>query len=176
MSVRLPEGMRWERLAKSHPRKAFTSGQSEVDDWLKTKALQHQDKHLSATKVLLADPSEIVGYYTLASGQIDFGDLPIEIARTLPKRALPIAKLAWLGVSSKYQGQGFGRTLLAQSIGDAYTVGQTFAFVALIVDCIDEVAKQFYLKFGFFELPGFSNRVYLRAMHLESIVLGTIQS
>jgi hypothetical protein len=103
-------GYRWERLSKSHPRKAFASGQDEVDGWLKTKALQHQEKHLSATKILLNDSGAIVGYYTLATGQIDFGDLPSEVAKKLPRRMLPATMLAWLGVARAYQGQGLGRT------------------------------------------------------------------
>ena len=112
--VRLPDGLRLERLAKAHPRKAFRSGQAEVDDWLAAKALQNQDKHLSATKVLLDRTDRIAGYYTLATGQIDFGDLPPDAAKKLPRRMLPAAVLAWLGVAADRQGRGLGRLLLAQ--------------------------------------------------------------
>ena len=37
--VRFPADFRLDRLQKSHPRKAFCSGQLDVDDWLTTKAL-----------------------------------------------------------------------------------------------------------------------------------------
>ena len=36
----------------------------------------------------------IVGYYTLATGQIDFGDLPAQVAKKLPRRILPAAILS----------------------------------------------------------------------------------
>ena len=49
--VKLPPGFRWERLKQDHPRRQFSSGQPEVDDWLRAKAWQHQKKHLSVTKV-----------------------------------------------------------------------------------------------------------------------------
>ena len=75
-----------------------------MDDWLKTKALQNQDKHLSATKVLLDESGAIAGYFTLATGQVDFGDLPTEVAKTLPRRMLPVAVLAWLGVAADHHG------------------------------------------------------------------------
>jgi hypothetical protein len=39
--VKLPEGFRWERLKRQHPRRQFNSGQATVDDWLRTKAWQH---------------------------------------------------------------------------------------------------------------------------------------
>ena len=159
--IRLPDGYRLERLAKSHPRKAFTSGQADVDGWLKTKALQHQEKHLSVTKVLIGSSEQIGGYFTMATGQVDFGDLPDEIAKKLPRRMLPIAVLAWLGVSSRFQGKGLGRLLLAQALRDAYDASQTFAFIAIVLDCVDEAAKVFYQYFDFAELPGYPNRLFL---------------
>ena len=87
-AVQIPSGFRFERLHRDHPRKSFRSGQDPVDDWLASKALQNQEKHLSVTKLLIERSSEIVGYYTLATGQVDFGDLPAEITKRLPRRML----------------------------------------------------------------------------------------
>ena len=83
MSARWPDGYRLESLRRDHPRKRFRCGEPAVDDWLATKALQNQEKHLSVTKVLLDEAGAIAGYYTLASGQVDFGDLPAESDRRL---------------------------------------------------------------------------------------------
>ena len=149
--IRLPDDFRWERLQRDHPRRSFRSGQSEVDGWLRTKAWQHQKKHLSVTKVLLDDANRIVGYYTLATGQVDFGDLPDELTKRLPRRWLPVAVLAWLGVSADHQGHGLGRILLAQALRDCYEAGGTFAFVAVILDCLTDAAKSFYQKWEFEE-------------------------
>ncbi len=74
--VRFPAGFRHEPLRRDHPRRRFRSGQAQVDDWLATKSLKHQDKHLSVTKVLLDEAGAIAGCYTLATGQVDFGDRP----------------------------------------------------------------------------------------------------
>jgi len=171
--VAFPAGFRLERLARSHPRKAFVSGQPQVDDWLATRALQNQDKHLSATKVLLDESGAIAGYYTLATGQVDFGDLPLEAAKKLPRRMLPVAVLAWLGVAADRHGQGLGRALLAQALRDCYEAGQTFAFIAVILDCIDEAAKAFYQHFDFAELPGHPYRLFLTAGQLQAMMTGS---
>lgn len=171
--VPFPPGFRLERLRKSHPRQAFASGQTQVDDWLATKALQNQDKHLSATKLLRDEAEEIAGYYTLATGQVDFGDLPAEAAKKLPRRMLPVAVLAWLGVSADRHGQGLGRLLLAQALGDCYDAGQTFAFVAVILDCVDDRAKAFYQHFDFNPLPGHPYRLFLTADRLEAMMTGS---
>ena len=71
--VRFPEGYRVRPLERRHPRRRFACGEQAIDGWLKTKALQHQRKHLSATKVLLDAAGGIAGFYTLATGQVDFG-------------------------------------------------------------------------------------------------------
>ena len=168
--VRFPADFRLERLQKSHPRKAFCSGQLEVDDWLTTKALQHQDKHLSVSKLLMNGAGVIVGYYTLATGQVDFGDLPTEVAKKLPKRMLPVAILAWLGVAEDCHGKGLGRLLLAQALRDCYAAGQSFPFIAVILDCIDDKARAFYQRFDFTEMPGHPYRLYLTAAQLEAMI------
>jgi GNAT superfamily N-acetyltransferase len=168
--VAVPAGFRWERLQRSHPRRKFHSGQVEVDDWLRAKAWQHQKKHLSVTKVLLDDGNRIVGYYTLATGQIDFGDLPDDVSRQLPRRLLPVAVLAWLGVAEDRHGQGFGRTLLAQAFRDCYDAAETFAFVAVILDCLTDAAKQFYQKWDFAELPGHPHRLFVSYRQLEAMM------
>ena len=94
---RFPEGWSIEVLDKSHPRAKFESGNSEVDQWLKKSALQSQRKHLTTSKVLLDENRKIAGYYSLAFSQIDFSDLPVDLAKKLPRRKLPVSALAWLG-------------------------------------------------------------------------------
>lgn len=166
----LPTGFSLEPLQRTHPRRQFDCGQSEVNNWLHTKALQHQDKRLSATKVLIDEKGAIAGFHTLATGQIDFGDLPTELARTLPRRALPVAILAWLGVSVTHQGQKLGNLLLAQSLRDCHDAGQTFAFVAVILDCVNDRAKAFYQRWDFAELPGNPYRLYLSSRTLAAMM------
>lgn len=168
--VVFPAGFALESLQRSHPRSAFDCGQSDVNDWLRTKAFQNHEKRLSATKVLLDQEGDIAGFYTLATGQVDFGDLPSDLARKLPRRALPVAILAWLGVSTVHQGQKLGDLLLAQALRDCHEAGQTFAFVAVILDCVDDRAKAFYQRWDFAELPGNPYRLFLSSQTLASMM------
>src|SRR5439155_25732737 len=119
---------------------------------------------------LLSESGEIAGYYTLATGQVDFRDLPDELAKGLPRRALPVAVLAWLGVDSSRQGQGLGRLLLAQALRDCYDAGETFAFLAVILDCVNDAAKAFYQKWDFQELPGQPYRLFLSVKRLKAMM------
>jgi GNAT superfamily N-acetyltransferase len=168
--VRLPPGLRLESLRREHPRRRFHSGQQQVDQWLTSRALQHQEKHLSATKALVDDSGAIIGYYTLATGQVDFGDLPIEVVKQLPHRVLPVAVLAWLGVDAKHQCHGLGSLLLAQALQDCWEAGKTFAFVAVILDCINDDAKKFYEQWDFQELPGHPYRLFLSVKQLKAMM------
>jgi GNAT superfamily N-acetyltransferase len=170
--VRFPDGFRCEGLHKEHPRAQFASGQKAVDTWLSQRALQNQDKRLSVTRVLVDPQGVIVGYYTLATGQVDCGDLPPEVVKKLPRRALPVATLAWLGVDRRYQGRGLGTRLLAQALADCHAAGRTFAFVAVILDCVDENAKAFYLRWDFREVPGRPLRLFLSSQSLEALMAG----
>jgi GNAT superfamily N-acetyltransferase len=171
--VTWPEGFRLEKLRRNHRRKDFRCGETSVEEWLSAKALQHQEKHLSATKVLLApDSGAIAGYYTLATGQIDFSDLPASITKRLPRRALPVAVLAWLGVSLTHQGLGLGRLLLAQALRDCFEAGETFAFVAVIIDCVSPAAKAFYQEWDFAEVPGHPNRLFVSVNQLQALMGG----
>lgn len=168
--VAFPSGFRLEPLRREHPRKRFTSGEEAVDNWLRAKALQNQEKRLSVTRVLLRDSGEIAGYYTLATGQVDFRDLPVELGKGLPRRALPVAVLAWLGVDSKWQGQRLERLLLAQALRDCHEAGKTFAFLAVLLDCVNDAAKAFYQKWDFKELPGHPYRLFLSAKRLAAMM------
>ena len=132
MPVRFPPDYTLAALAKAHPRSKFNSGEQKVDAWLATKALQHQKKHRSTTKVLLGATGTIAGYYTLATRQVDLGDLPPDLIRKLPRHALPVAMLAWLGLDSSRQGDGLGRRLFAQALADCFRAGEVFAFIAVI--------------------------------------------
>ena len=165
-----PTGFRFERLRREHPRKSFHCGQEKVDDWLKAKALQQQEKHLSVTKVLFDEAGAIAGYYTLATGEVNFSDLPAEFTKRLPHRMLPVAILAWLGVSQDRQGQGLGRLLTARALRDCYEAGKTFAFIAVILDCIDDAAKSFYQRWNFEEMPERPYRLFLSAERLEAMM------
>ena len=170
MSVRFPDGYRLEVLQRSHPRRQFDCGEQAVNDWLRAKAFQHQKKHLSSTKVLLDSEDDIAGFYTLATGQVDFSDLPANLVQKLSKRALPVAVLAWLGIHHAHQKQGLGDRLFAQALRDCFDAGQTFAFVAIILDCLNDEAKAFYQQWDFQELPGHPYRLFLSSQGLESIM------
>lgn len=172
MAVVLPTGFALEDLRRAHRRAAFASGHVLVDGWLHTQALQSQTKRLTVTRVLTAPDGGLAGYYTLAMGQVDFGELPAELVSKLPRRALPVAVLAWLGVDAAFQGQGLGARLLAQALADCHAAGETFPFVAVVLDAVDPASKAFYVHWDLREIPGRPMKLYLAMASLDALMRG----
>lgn len=173
-AVRLPDGFQLVALARPHRRKDFRSGQDAVDRHLRERALQTQGKRLSSTRVLVESASGIVaGYYTLAMGQVGFAELPLAEEKKLPRRELPVAVLAWLGVDLGFQNRGLGERLLAVALRECWEASRTFAFVAVVLDCLDEATKGFYRRWDFREVPAHPLRLFLSARELESLMSET---
>jgi len=168
--VAFPAGWRLEGLQRSHKRKSFSSGEEAVDSWLRQNAWQSQSKRLTSTKVLIDENDRLAGYYTLATAQVDFSDLPPEMVRKLPRQRLPVAVLTWLGVDHSAHRRGIGARLLATALRDCFEASQTFAFVAVILDCLNNEAKKFYERFDFQPLPGYPMRLFRPAGRLEAMM------
>jgi hypothetical protein len=59
---------------------------------------------------------------------------------------------------------------LAQALRDCYEAGDTFAFVAVILDCLTDKAKSFYRKWDFQEWPGHPYRLFVSYHQLEAMM------
>jgi hypothetical protein len=59
---------------------------------------------------------------------------------------------------------------------DCYEAGRTFAFIAVILDCVDNTAKAFCQRYDFQELPGQPYRLFLSAQQLEAMMEGENRS
>ena len=121
---------------------------------------------------LLTKARSIAGFYTLAMGEVSFDALPAAVTKSLPKRSLPVAVLAWLGIGKSYQGRGLGKLLCASSLRDCYDAGQTFAFVAVIIDCLNDHARSFYTHWDFEEVPGHPYRLFVSSGQLDAMMRG----
>ena len=141
-------------LTGSHDRQGFDCGRTELNDWLRRIARQHQDKGLSKTYVAIREeaPNQILGYYALTVAEIDTIYLP-EIARKRFPNRIPGVRLGRLAVDRGHQGKGLGELLLVDAIERTRRVQQQAGAVGLFVDALDERAARFYLRMGFIPSP-----------------------
>ena len=128
----------------------------------RTRAGQDMRRRIASVFVCSAEGSDsILGFYTLSSLSIDASALPQRLARRLPRHPIPAALLGRLAVSAHAHGQGIGKLLLADAVKRCLAVGNQMAVYALVVDAKDEIAKRFYIRFGFIPFAGQSARLFL---------------
>jgi GNAT superfamily N-acetyltransferase len=109
-------------------------------------------KNMAAPFVLVLPNGAIGGYYTLSATALKLGELPDHVARRLPRYPLvPATLLGRLAADRRWQGQGYGRFLLADALHRA--VRSEIASFAVIVDAKDEAARRLYERESFLGLP-----------------------
>ena len=150
-----------EPLGKKHNRAAFCCGVEPLDRYFHSQATQDARKRVAAPFVLVKTQSGIVaGYYTLSATSINAGDLPIEIAKKLPKYSIvPATLLGRLAVARNYRGKGLGERLLMDSL--YRSLQSEIASMAVVVEAKDEDARSFYEHYDFIRFPDFPNRLFL---------------
>ena len=146
-----------QTLKPTHALDHFDCGHTELNDWLKKIARQHQKKRLSSTFVILDDaqPDTILGYYALTICTVNGVDLPTEINKKLP-RNIPGIKLGRLATHVLFQGNKryrIGETLLLDAMNRSKTISDNASGYALFVDAINDKAAQFYERYGFIRFP-----------------------
>lgn len=143
-----------EPLERSHNRGNFDCGIQELNNFLKKYAFQNRKNHISKTFVAVQDEQaiekELVGFYTLSTGQINFDVLPKGVKHL--RYPVSIARIARLAIDLKYQSKGVGGFLLHDALQKIKTVSQVVGIFAVVVDAKDVKLKSFYERYGFVSL------------------------
>ncbi len=152
-----------EPLERKHNRKAFSCGIDVLDHYFQHQASQDTKRWIARIFVIRPESSEekVLGYYTLSALSVDLADLPPDLSKKLPKHPIPAALIGRLAVSSKFQGTGIGKILLADAIQRTLAVSDEIAVYAMVVDALNTEAEAFYQSFGFVMFGKGSNRLFL---------------
>jgi GNAT superfamily N-acetyltransferase len=149
-----------EKLNSSHQIASFNSGNGQLDDWLKQRALKNELEGASRTYVLCTDHSTdntdtgkiAIAYYCLASGAVAQSAATGRVRRNMPN-PIPVMVIGRLAVDSHWQGKGIGRALLRDAVLRTLQAADIAGIRAILVHAISEEAKQFYEKYGFTASP-----------------------
>lgn len=151
-----------QALDKKHEKNDFSCGHELLDNYLKKQARQDVSRDLSACFVLVDASDVIKGYYTLSANSIDKSLFPEELQRKMPPsyQQLPTTLLGRLAIDGSVKGQGFGKILLLDALNRTARAAESLGILAIVVDPIDEDARNFYAKYGFILLPS-SGKMFL---------------
>jgi GNAT superfamily N-acetyltransferase len=143
---------RIEKLRRDHLVEGFDCGREELNRYLWRYAWQNQQAGAAQTYVGIAGEA-IVGYHTLAVGQVTLEDAPARFAKGLAKHPVPIMLLARLATDRRWQGQGVGKALLRDAMQRTLQAADIAGIRALAVHAKDEEARRFYEHFDFVPSP-----------------------
>ena len=146
------EERRIEKLRREHVLDAFDCGQPDLNAWLVKYALQNQSASAAQTYVGLIN-NEVLGFYSLAVGQVEYSDAPERLRKGLAKHPVPVMLLARLAVHKDCQGKGVGRGLLRDAVLRTLQASEIAGIRALVVHAKDDEAKRYYEQFDFVSSP-----------------------
>jgi predicted N-acetyltransferase YhbS len=106
----------------------------------------------SQTYVALSD-EEVVGYYTLVVGQVEYNEAPERLTKGLAHHPVPIMPLARLAVAISWQGKGLGSGLLRDAMLRTHQAADIAGIRAFAIHAKDDEATAFYGHFDFLPLP-----------------------
>ena len=151
-SSRTSESRIIEKLRRDHPLEGFDCGQSDLNRWLIKYALQNQGSNAAQTYLGIVD-GVVVGYYSLAAGQVEYVDAPERLRKGLASHPVPIMLLARLAVHKDWQKKGVGRALLKDAVLRTAQAADLAGIRALAVHAKDDAARRYYEQFDFLPSP-----------------------
>ena len=154
-----------ELLSKAHDKQEFDCGVDELNTYLARYSFQNQKSNIVRTFVAVDpncktdDKKEILGYYTLSTGQIGVETLPSQ--HNHPRYPVSIVRIARLAISNQHQGKGLGGALLYDALNKIVNISQMVGIYAVVVDAKDQSAKSFYEHYGFESIVGYEMTLIL---------------
>lgn len=159
-------------ITADHRLDLFNCAKPSLDEWLRTRALDNEDK-ASRTYVVTALTGEaagnVVAYYTLAYGSIIREEVPRNIRHGLPN-PVPVMVLGRLAVDRNHNGKGIGAALLREAMQRTAEASRIAGLRALIVHAIDDGAVGFYAQYGFQLFPAGSRTLLLPIETLRAAI------
>ncbi len=116
---------------------------------------------------LLPESHGIQGYYSLSMAGVVLEHLPADLRARMPRYpSVPAIRLGRLAVASSSRGRGLGRFLLLDAMHRA--LRNEVAWAAFLVDAKDDIARAFYLQYGFLALADDPNHLFLPKATVEA--------
>lgn len=154
---------------KRHERKRFSSGISQVDNYLQKTANKLVKADNLRVYVMTTAEGDLVGFYGLNAHKIDHIELPESYARSRPGHGdIPAVYISMIGVDTRYQRQGLGGLLLADALHRILAISKIVGVSIALLDILDcgdpaRVAERrnLYIRFGFQTLPDAQLRLFM---------------
>ena len=136
-----------EPIQAEHDCSGFQSGEPDLDNWLKRRALKNQASGATRSYVACCE-AKVAGYYSLAVGAASRRLATGAVGRNMPD-PVPVMILTRLAVDSTWQGRGLGASLLQDAVARTVQAAGIAGIRAMLVHALSDEASHFYRHFGF---------------------------
>jgi GNAT superfamily N-acetyltransferase len=160
---------RIEKLRPDHLIEEFDCGREELNRYLLRYAWTNQQAGAAQTYIGLSRES-VVGYYTLAVGQVSREAAPERLTKGLARHPVPIMLLARLAVDKRWHGQGVGKALLKDAMLRTLRAADIAGIRAFAVHAKDEEAVNFYKRFNFVPSPTDPMHLFILLKDIRSMI------
>jgi GNAT superfamily N-acetyltransferase len=164
----MTSAFRIEKLHRTHDIEGFDCGKDALNRFLTRYALQNQQANASQTYVALTD-DDIVGFYTLVVGQVEYADAPERLIKGLARHPVPIMLLARLAVALGWQGKGLGSGLLKDAMLRTLQAAGIAGIRAFAVHAKDDEARAFYERFDMIPSPADPYHLFILLKDLPGV-------
>ena len=151
-----------ERLRTEHLLEAFDSGETVLDEWLRSAAVNADRMGTARTFVWVDDDKRVVAYFSLCPHEIRRDTVPQKLGRGSPT-VIPSILLARLALHRQLHGRGLGAQLLTDAVSRAVDAVRVAGGRFIVIDALHEHAAGFYRHHGFTPSPANPLRLVMKA-------------
>jgi GNAT superfamily N-acetyltransferase len=150
-------------------RSAFTCGEDELDDWLRTQAGQQEKR--GNTRTFLAvdlDDDSLVGYYATTTYRLELDEAAQAFGVGKRRYPVPAVLLARLAVDKGRQGEGLGHGLLFHALYQFARASRSIGFEVVVTHAISREVAVFYRRSGFRPFVDHDQHLFLPVQDLRA--------
>lgn len=163
-----------------HDRAGFCCGVEQVDNFFRKTANKLAENDNLRVFVMSDAEGRAIGFYALNAHAVDYTDLPHQYARARPGHGrIPAAYISMIGVDKRYQGEGYGGDLLADSLKRVAQAADAIGIAIAMLDVLDcgdpdqvERRKNLYQSYGFVALPSNPLRLFMPIATIRDLLAG----
>ena len=164
--------LRIEKLRRDHRVEGFDCGKEPLNRFLIRFALQSQLSNSSQTYLVFSE-HEVVGFYTLAFGDVNYEDAPERLRKGVARHPIPLMILARLAVASAYTWYDivhYGSGLLKDALARTLAAAEIAGLRAFAVHAKDDEARAFYERFDFIASPSDPMHLFVLLKDVRALI------
>jgi GNAT superfamily N-acetyltransferase len=156
---------RIEKLRRDHCVEEFDCGKEPLNRFLIRFALQSQLQ----TYLAFSD-DEVVSFYTLAFGDVNYEDVPERLRKGIARHPIPLMILARLAVARAWAGKRIGSGLLKDALARTLAAAEIAGLRAFAVHAKDDEARAFYERFDFIASPSDPMHLFVLLKDVRALI------